>query len=310
MKKHKIILLVEDEETIRTSLAFNLKQSGFQVVTAADGAEGLRRLQKNDIDLVITDLMMEKVGGLQLLREIRKDDQSLPVIILTGYGDLPSAIESLREGADDYLFKPCDLEEILARINHCLAKKQAAQPGIVPRPQVNTLSPDQIHPSVEKPKRKKKEESLRKSKSELKEKERLLEEANIALRLLMKKIAEEKEEQAKQLGQQLHETVLPYVRRLELSQLTEKQQFLLEMIQTQLQHLTAPPSMRNKELYFHLTPMETKIANLVREGESTKEIAALLNLSPRTVETHRKNIRKKAGFHHKNGNLQAILSVS
>ncbi len=299
MKNQKTILLVDDEEAIRVSLAFNLKHCGFQVVTAADGRAGLDRLQEKDIDLVITDLMMGENGGLQFLQEIRKDDPGLPVIILTGYGDLPSAIQGLRQGAMDYLLKPCDLEELLASINHALDERVVARPSLCSR-QGRALSLKQDFL----------EEALHKSQREIKEKERLLGEANSALRLLLKNISEEKEEQKKQIVQQLNKTVLPYVHRLELSTLNKQQQLLLATIHSQIEHLTSFTSKRGSDIYLQLTPMETKVANLIRVGQSTKEIAALLNLSIRTVETHRQNIRKKAGLRNKNGNLQTILSAN
>ncbi len=318
MKNHKTILLVDDEETIRTSLAFNLKHSGFQVVTAADGGAGLERLQKRDVDLVITDLMMANVGGLQLLGEIRKYDQDLPVIVLTGYGDLPSAIESLRQGANDYLLKPCEFGELVDRINHCLGEKPAGEPARPARPpaegraqQGSMFFLGQARLSVEKTKMVKMEWALRKSRRQIIEKERLLAEANGALRLLMKSVAEEKAEGVQQIVQQIHATVLPYVHRLQMGSLTKQQQLLLETIEAQLQHLgSAASSKGKKDIYFNFTPMETKVANLIRAGQATKEIAALLNVSPRTVETHRQNIRKKAGLRHKTGNLQAILSAT
>ena len=120
--KKKTILLVDDEEIILKSLGRDLKKAGYDVAMAANGESAIAKLGEKRFDLVITDLMMEGLNGIQVLKQAKKIDPELPVIILTGYGDMTSAIDALRSGADDYLLKPCDVEELLFKVSSCLEK--------------------------------------------------------------------------------------------------------------------------------------------------------------------------------------------
>jgi DNA-binding NtrC family response regulator len=121
--KSKTILLVDDEAIIRKTLAGKLSDEGFTVLPADGGASALAFLATTKINLVITDLMMEGMSGIQVLEAVKANNPDTAVIILTGYGDLTSAIDALRLGADDYLLKPCDLNELLFRINKCLEEQ-------------------------------------------------------------------------------------------------------------------------------------------------------------------------------------------
>ena len=119
----KTVLLVDDEAIIRKTLAGKLRDEGFMVLSADGGASALAFLATTKINLVITDLMMEGMNGIQILEAVKNHNPEIAVIILTGYGELTSAIDALRLGADDYLLKPCDLNELLFRMNKCLEKQ-------------------------------------------------------------------------------------------------------------------------------------------------------------------------------------------
>lgn len=121
--KEKTILLVDDELTILKSLGRDLRSEGYGVITADSGIKALEIMGKAHPDLLITDLMMEGLDGFQVLKYSKKKDPGRPVIILTGFGDMGSAIDALRLGADDYLLKPCDLEELIFRIDRGLEKQ-------------------------------------------------------------------------------------------------------------------------------------------------------------------------------------------
>jgi len=123
----KTVLLVDDEAIIRKTLAGKLSDEGFTVLTADGGASALAFLATTTINLVITDLMMEGMNGIQILEAVKSHNPDIAVIILTGYGELNSAIDALRLGADDYLLKPCDLNELLFRMHKCLEKQSLKQ---------------------------------------------------------------------------------------------------------------------------------------------------------------------------------------
>lgn len=121
----KSILLVDDEEIILNALGRDLEHNGYVVSLASSGEEAISRLREKNYDLVVTDLVMTGMDGLQVLKESKKVDPDIGVFILTGYGDMDSAIDALRLGADDYLQKPVDTDELLLRIDRCLEKKEA-----------------------------------------------------------------------------------------------------------------------------------------------------------------------------------------
>lgn len=119
----KKILLVDDEDIIRLTLQQDLQDEGYEVETAADGKTAVTMLDKG-YDLIITDLMMEGMDGIALLETARKNDPHQAVFILTGYGELNSAINALRLGAADYLLKPYKYEELLLRIENCVDRHE------------------------------------------------------------------------------------------------------------------------------------------------------------------------------------------
>ncbi len=122
----KKILIVDDENIILHSLRLELEEAGYDIAIASSGEQGLSFLRENYFNLVITDLMMEGIGGLGLLQEVKEIDPDIAVIILTGFGEVASAIEALRLGAADYLLKPCDSNELQIRIEKCLEEQELA----------------------------------------------------------------------------------------------------------------------------------------------------------------------------------------
>jgi YesN/AraC family two-component response regulator len=121
----KTILLVDDEPLIRRSLARDLVNDApnFTVSQAASGEEAIARIDSGQWDLVITDLVMPGLDGFQVLKTAKRRNASTMVIILTGYGDMQAAIDALRLGADDFLQKPIDSDELLFRMANCLVKQ-------------------------------------------------------------------------------------------------------------------------------------------------------------------------------------------
>jgi DNA-binding response OmpR family regulator len=123
--ENKSILLVDDEAIILYSFGRDLEHEGYDVTSAASGEEAIDRLREKKYDLVITDLVMTGAGGIEVLKEAKKIDPATGVFILTGYADMTSAVDALRLGADDYLQKPVDTDEMLIRINRCLERQEA-----------------------------------------------------------------------------------------------------------------------------------------------------------------------------------------
>ena len=111
------LLVIEDDNTLRESLAAKLTESGFAVEQAADGREGLYFAQEYPIDLAIIDLGLPQMSGLDIIREVRKDGKSFPILILTARDRWEDKVDGLDAGADDYVVKPFQFEEVIARVN-------------------------------------------------------------------------------------------------------------------------------------------------------------------------------------------------
>lgn len=119
------ILLIDDEEIILRSFSKDFQLAGYHVTTASSGHEAVEKIQGDHFDLVVTDLYLPGVDGIAVLDEAKRHNPDIGAIILTGCGDTTLAIEGLRRGADDYVLKPCDSEELLLRIARCLKNRQA-----------------------------------------------------------------------------------------------------------------------------------------------------------------------------------------
>lgn len=119
------ILVVEDDKALREGLALSLRSRGFTVLLSADGEDGMRQAFDNHPDLVVLDIMLPGFNGLEILSELREKGQDVPVLILSARGKTPEKIEGLSLGADDYLAKPFDLGELLARVEALLRRGQA-----------------------------------------------------------------------------------------------------------------------------------------------------------------------------------------
>jgi DNA-binding response OmpR family regulator len=115
-EQKKKLLIVEDEESIRFLLRQNMEFEGYDVVEAEDGEEGLRQAQSCDPDLILLDLMLPKMSGMEVCKRLRASGNQVPIIMLTARGEQMDKVIGLKTGADDYLTKPFDVLELAARI--------------------------------------------------------------------------------------------------------------------------------------------------------------------------------------------------
>jgi len=120
------VLIIDDEKNIREGLGAALELEDYTVALASDGKEGLERIQKGDIDLVITDLRMPKISGEQVLAKITAENPGIPVIVLTGHGSIDSAVDAMRNGAYDFLTKPLNLDQLILIVKRALQGRELA----------------------------------------------------------------------------------------------------------------------------------------------------------------------------------------
>ncbi|HZK10929.1 MAG TPA: sigma-54 dependent transcriptional regulator [Atribacterota bacterium] len=114
------MLVIDDEQNIRKMLTRVLSPEGFIVKEANNGSEALKRLQEENYSLVLLDLKMPGLNGIEILKKIRENDLNLPVIMMSAYGSIPEAVEAMKLGALDYLIKPFDIEELKIIINRAI----------------------------------------------------------------------------------------------------------------------------------------------------------------------------------------------
>lgn len=431
MEKIKL-LLVDDEKVIRASLSRELRLAGYEVSAAEDGAKALEKIQENHFDAIITDLVMPDLDGISLLKAAKQLKPETSVLILTGYGDLGSAIDALRLGADDYLIKPCDTDELLHRLRNSLEKKDliarlkkqnalleeevkkrrkvenelkeneqrfklaldASSDGVWDRNLItgvvcygenwlkNLGHKDQkfmvatadweelIHPEdidhvlqaraehmqgkssryevqyrirnregnwqwilsrgriIERDQQgnpvrlvgthtditrlKQVEAELLAARSHLSQRVRErtaeLEEINTALNVLLSKRERDRAKQEERIVNNVAELIEPFLCKLAESPLSREQQVYVDILKANISELTSSMAQNVAARFSRLTPAEVQIANLVKIGKRTKDIAEIMNLSPGTINVHRKNIRKKLNLTNRKANLQTILS--
>jgi DNA-binding response OmpR family regulator len=119
------ILLVDDEQSIQTLLSYPLRKDGYHVTSALDGTEALRRFEEGRFDLVILDLMLPRMGGVDVCRQLRSRSQ-VPIIMLTAKGSETDKVAGLEVGADDYITKPFSMREFRSRVKAALRRSRMA----------------------------------------------------------------------------------------------------------------------------------------------------------------------------------------
>lgn len=304
MKAATTILLVDDEEVIRKSFARELRMEHFDVTAVSSGEDALATLGSREYDVVITDLMMPGLDGFGVLKAVKNRTPMTSVIILTGYGDMNAAIDALRLGADDFTLKPCEVEELIFRIRRCLEKRNL----------LHRLAEQNRQLEEEIRRRQQVEEQLHRAGAELEERVRErtaeLSEANTALTVLLKKREADRTMLAEQVHANASKLVEPFLDRLMECGLNAEQRELAEILRANIATLTSPFASNFSNKLIRLTPAEMQVANLVKQGKRTKEIAAIMHLSPGTINIHRKNIRKKLELTHQKTNLQTMLSIN
>ena len=119
------VLVVDDEPSIVTLLQYNLEQSGFEVITSMDGEEGKRLAETTQLDIIVLDLMLPKLDGMEVCKQLRQEKVMTPILMLTAKDDELDKILGLELGADDYMVKPFSPREVIARVKAILRRTQA-----------------------------------------------------------------------------------------------------------------------------------------------------------------------------------------
>jgi DNA-binding NarL/FixJ family response regulator len=288
------ILLVDDEPLLRLTMSSDLQDAGYAVDTAEDGHRACANLAENSYDVVVTDLVMEGIDGMQVLQEAKRCDPTCGVILITGYGDMNSVIEALRLGADDYLLKPYKREELIFRLARCLEKGQLQRDLRETEKKLR-----QSHAELE--------DRVHKRTLELQVQHQKLFDANTALRVLLEQQEKSKKEIEQTISQNLKKNIFPYLDLLKDEVRDGKGAMYTTIMETNIQDITSTFSKQLSSELLKLTPREIQVADLVRQGLTSKDIVKLLNITLGTVEFYRLNLRKKLGIHKRKINLRSYL---
>lgn len=137
------VVLIEDDPSISAGLQMNLQAEGYRVSVAADGETGLALAQRGDVDLVVLDVMLPRMNGFEILRQLRREGHQMPIIVLSARGTEIDKVMGLELGAEDYVTKPFGLAELLARVRAALRRA-----GIASRPTALRIGELEIDPET------------------------------------------------------------------------------------------------------------------------------------------------------------------
>ena len=320
---------MDDEKTILTSISWVLEKNNFKVTTAADGQQAINLLRKIHYDLVITDLMMPKVDGKAVLKQAKNISPDIGVIILTGYGDIRSAVETLKLGADDYLQKPCDFDDLLSKAKRSFERQdmmarlrdqnQKLKNEITTRKKFE-LQLQQSQANLEQQVKTRTAElttsvdelqtvlnTLLTREKELQEKNRELLDTNTTLSVMMKRRDKELHDIRQEIVAKTIETVLPLLKKAQ-NKVSGSARDYMETAQANLLDIFTEQPHDNILNHAKLAPRELQIIQYIRQNKTTKEIANLLGLTLSTVESYRENIREKLRLKNKKINLKKFLT--
>jgi DNA-binding response OmpR family regulator/DNA-binding CsgD family transcriptional regulator len=263
-------------------------------------------MQEEIPDLILLDIMMPEMDGFEVCARLKSDTntQDIPIIFISALGDTENKIKGFQAGGVDYITKPFDAAEVLVRVNTHLALQnmnKQMQLEISERKLIEKAL-HEAHDELEL--------RVAQRTAELDKRTKNLAETNVALKVLLEKREDDKKELEEKIMFSLEKLIFPYLEKLDMRCDEESQQSLVRIIRSNLEELTSSFIAIQKDYLSNLTPAQIQIADLIKQGQTTKEIAALLNLSPSTIACHRQEIRKRLSLTNKKINLQAALSIN
>lgn len=284
-RKELHILILEDVTTDAELIKDELREAGtvFTPSCVKDKASYLKALDEFSPDIILSDYSLPSFDGLSALKLAGEKCPDVPFIFVSGALGEETAIELLKQGATDYVLK-----SRLSRLGPAVSRA--------------------LQEVKERKERKLAEEELKKREQALELKSQSLEEANTALKVLLQHRVEDKAALEEQVLANVRKLVLPYLENLKHLNLNENQAAQVNIAEENLKKIVSPFLRNLASSYLELTPREIQVANLVKEGKTTKEMTEILNISATAVDFHRKNLRSKFGIKNKKTNLMAFLS--
>ena len=282
------ILIVDDTAASINTLGTSLSHD-YKIYIATNGNDALERAEKVLPDLILLDIVMPGMDGYEVCNRLKANSntQNIPIIFITAKASLEDESQGLTQGAVDYIKKPFNLPIVRSRVHTHLALQQARENAELLVTQRTT--------------------ELLQTQEELERKTKSLEETNTALEVLLRRREQEKIELETEIMTNVNKLVRPYLEKLEPVIKIEKYKTLLQAAIVNLNEIVDPFTRGHLANIAKLTPGEMQVANFIKMGKTSKEIASFLGLSIRTIEVHRSRIRKKLGLKKRTSNLRKHL---
>jgi len=274
-----LVLIVDDDTDVCNVLEQMISRLGIRVETTSNPLEVLDLVRNTFFTVILLDIRMPEKSGMELLPEIVEVSPDTKIIVISGFGDKDSAIRALRLGAFDFLEKPFEHKLLSHSINRALETQKT-------------------------------ELAYKHEKKKLQDANRRLAENNEALSTLARNIERSGNDYEANIEKKIRVSILPIIENLQQSKgLSQNHQRDLELLMDLMADLTSTLDVK-QDLFTVLTPTELRTALLIWNGLTTDEIAKHMHISPETVKSHRKNIRKKLGLNKSHHNLRVHLQAS
>ncbi len=303
----ELVIVLQQLEEILTSLGYDV------VGTATTGSDAVTMAGDLTPDLVLMDIAMpgESAGTVDSISE----QLGIPIVFLTPDTEAPPTDRESQQAPLGYIFKPFQKRQIKAALEIALHKKNPEQLLKNASNHVESQVDARIDELSSENERLRaqiaeKEDLLRSQKkraSEMKQRAIHSEEMNAATEILLLRKDKDREELEDKLMLNIRELVMPYIKRLKESKVTNKQSIYIDIIESNIKNATQPIISGMSNIFLRLTPTEIKVANLLKQDKVTKDIASLMGLSPRTIEAYRSSIRRKFDIKKRNINLKTFL---
>lgn len=318
VEKMPSVMVVEDEFVTAAGIKATLTGLGYEVGSiVARGEDVLDLARREKPDIVLMDVQLAgKMDGIQAAQELNSE-LSVPVIFLTAFDDPDLVDRAKLIGPFAYLVKPVNSREFGIAIDVALYHDRTEKELASHRERLEDLVADRTQELVqayqelelEIAEHKRARGALQDRESALERQTKKLQEANISLKYLLQQREEDKRELGQRVVANVKELVLPHLDKVMQSNIGPENQDRLELMGANLREILAPFAQHLSSKLIGLTHSELQVADLVRNGKTNKEMAELLNISSKTVEFHRENIRKKLDLTNQKVNLRSYLQT-
>lgn len=287
-KSKQRILIVDDTAASINMLGTSLSLD-YKIYIATNGKDALERAEEVLPDLILLDIVMPGIDGYEVCKRLKKNSKTrnIPIIFISAKASLEDESQGLAQGAVDYIKKPFNLPIVKSRVHTHLSLHQARENAellVAQRTAELLLTQEQLE---------------KRTKS--------LEETNTALEVLLRRREKEKIELETEIMTNVNKLVRPYLEKLEPVINVEKYKTILQAAIVNLNEIVDPFTRGHLANIAQLTPAEMQVANFIKMGKTSKEIASFLGISIRTIEVHRSRIRKKLGLKKRTASLRKHL---